>query len=162
MDKSEDRTAEICRRICSLADELRDIWLRHLSRKQMREILALTVSQKRMFRTVWRMTEQEPVGVTLKALAGKLSLSSSAASVMVDSMVRLGVLERKVDERDRRKVFIRVSDSGRAQARAHIAGVAAGAGDFFAGLTESQVEAVSGVLGKFQQFLIASEKENAK
>lgn len=162
MDKAEDRTEDICRQICALADELRDIWLRHLSRKRMREVLALTVSQKRMFRTVWRMTELEPAGITLKALAAKLALSSSAASVMVDSMVRLGVLERAVDEHDRRKVFIRVSEAGRKQALAHIAGVAEGAGNFFAGLTGTQVEVLSGVLRQFQQFLIASEKENAK
>lgn len=162
MGGSEKEAVEICRRICSLADELRDIWLRRLSRRKMREVMALTVSQKRMFRTVWRETQISPQGIMLKELAAKLSLSSSAASVMVDAMVKNGIFERVTDDSDRRRVFIRVSAAGTEQARTHIEGVAAGSWKFFSGLAEAQLRVFSGVLEQFQQFLITSQKESEK
>ena len=159
-----DRDGEIavCATICRLADELRDIWLRKLSRRQMREIMALTLSQKRMLRTIMRATAVHPEGVTLKDLAVKLSLSSSAVSVMVDAMVRNGLIEREVDERDRRKIFIRISASGQEQYRAHIEGVAAPSKEFFAGMSPEEFRMFSSVLSRFQKFLITSEKEMAK
>ena len=160
MDKDGD--IKICETICGIADELRELWLRNLSKRQMRELMALTLSQKRMLCTVWRAMAIHPAGVTLKTLAERLSLSSSAASVMVDALVRNGLLARTVDERDRRKVFIRISDSGRAQYRTHMEGVAAAGKEFFAGLSPEESRGFSQVLNQFKQFLIQSEKETVK
>ena len=157
-----DESIAICETVCRLADELRDIWLRRQSRRRMREIMALTLSQKRMLRTVLRVTSVHPAGMTLKDLATRLSLSSSAVSVMVDAMVRNGMLEREVDERDRRKIFIRTSASAQAQYRTHIEGVAAAGREFFAGMPPDELRNFSRTLNRFQQFLITSEKEKTK
>ena len=98
--------------ICDCADELRDYWLCRQSEQDIKDIMALSLSQQRMLRKVWRMTQNHPEGIMLKELADNLSLSSSAVSVMVDAMVRRGVLERQVAADDRRKVLIRISESG--------------------------------------------------
>ena len=45
----------------------------------------------------------------LKELAERLGLSSSAVSVMVDNLVRRGILQRVVQPDDRRKVMISLS-----------------------------------------------------
>ena len=157
-----DGEIAICATICNLADELRDIWLRKLSRRQVRELMALTLSQKRMLSTILRAMAVHPEGVTLKELAVKLSLSSSAVSVMVDAMVRSGLLEREVDERDRRKIFIRASASAQTQYRTHIEGVAAAGKEFFAEMPQEELRSFSRILNRFQQFLITSEKEKTK
>lgn len=100
------------RLICDCADELRDYWLGHQSAQSVKEIMSLSLSQQRMMRKVWRMNMEQPDGVMLKDLAEKLSLSCSAVSVMVDTMVKQGVLVREPARDDRRKVMIRVSENG--------------------------------------------------
>ena len=100
------------RLICDCADELRDYWLSHQSEQAVREIMSLSLSQQRMMRKVWRMNAEHPEGVMLKELAEKLSLSCSAVSVMVDTMVKRGILVREPSREDRRKVMIRISENG--------------------------------------------------
>ena len=101
------------RMICDCADELRDYWLVRQSEQDIKDIMALSISQQRMIRKVWRMTRSRSEGIMLKELAEKLSLSSSAVSVMVDAMVRRGILERQVSPDDRRRVMIRISGNGK-------------------------------------------------
>ena len=98
--------------ICDCADELRDYWLCRQSEQDIKDIMALSISQQRMIRKVWRMTRSRSEGIMLKELAENLSLSSSAVSVMVDAMVRRGILERQVSPDDRRRVMIRISRNG--------------------------------------------------
>lgn len=155
-------SVNICRQICVLADELRDRWLQQYSLSERREIMALTVSQQRMLRVVWRMTEISPQGIMLKELAERLSLSCSAVSVMVEAMVRRGVFERVQDEEDRRKVFIRISPAGLRQANIADQGFAEVSAGFFAGLSDDEVSQMTNLLEKFQQYLISIEKENKK
>ena len=112
MSEISDKSVAMCRKICDLSDELRDVWLQRQSRSRLREIAGLTVNQGRLFRAVWRMTENMPQGIMLRDLADKLGLSSSAVSVMVESMVQRGYLERIADSEDRRKVMIRLADKG--------------------------------------------------
>ena len=103
--------------ICDCADELRDYWLSNQSARAVKEIMSLSISQQRMMRKVWRMNTEQPDGVMLKELAEKLSLSCSAVSVMVDTMVKRGVLVREVARDDRRKVLIKISAEGQKFAR---------------------------------------------
>ena len=105
------------RMICDCADELRDYWLSNQSARAVKEIMSLSISQQRMMRKVWRMNTEQPDGVMLKELAEKLSLSCSAVSVMVDTMVKRGVLVREPARDDRRKVLIKISAEGQKFAR---------------------------------------------
>ncbi|MBE6392037.1 MAG: MarR family transcriptional regulator [Lentisphaerae bacterium] len=113
MSEDKKNTMTFQRMICDCADELRDYWLVRQSEQDIKDIMALSISQQRMIRKVWRMTRSRSEGIMLKELAEKLSLSSSAVSVMVDAMVRRGILERQVSPDDRRRVMIRISGNGK-------------------------------------------------
>ena len=119
MKKNEVNENNFQRLICDCADELRDFWLSNQSARAVKEIMALSISQQRMMRKVWRMNMEQPDGVMLKELAEKLSLSCSAVSVMVDTMVKRGVLVREPARDDRRKVLIKISAEGLKFARVY-------------------------------------------
>lgn len=68
----------------------------------------ITIRQVRIIEEVFYNGAQ---GIRLKDLAERLSITSSAASQSVDSLVKVGMLERKVSESDRREVLITVSKS---------------------------------------------------
>ena len=159
MKPGKEEATRICRMICQVTDELRDVWLQRQPEQDVKKIMSLTISQQRMLRTVWRMTLAAPQGVMLKELASQLSLSNSAVSVMVDAMVKRGFLERFQDENDRRKIFIRISEIGLERSRLHEASFGELSKDFFAGLPGEQLASFCDTLDKFQQFLI---KENKK
>ncbi len=53
--------------------------------------------------------------VTVKDIADVMGATSSAATQLVESMVKVGFLERKHDARDRRKVHVGLSDKGKAK-----------------------------------------------
>ena len=158
-----EQMINVCRQICMLADDLRDCWLQQCSPETRREIMMLTISQQRMLRTVWRMTETNPKGIMLKELAERLSLSCSAVSVMVEAMVKRGVFERITDENDRRKVFIRVSEAGIRHANTADQGFAELSAGFFAGMDADQTADFAAFIEKFHQYIISSsKKENQK
>ena len=75
------------------------------------DIFSLTLSQQRLLRELALQTTPRSPGVSLKALADELNLSSSAVSVMVEMLVQKKVLERRSSEVDRRQVLIRLSDA---------------------------------------------------
>lgn len=75
------------------------------------DIFSLTMSQQRLLREVALLTEPGSPGLSLKSLAEELNLSSSAVSVMVETMVQKKFLERQSSEVDRRQVLIRLSDA---------------------------------------------------
>jgi DNA-binding MarR family transcriptional regulator len=99
----------LCRMLNGVAENLREAWLKAQSSGHQQEIMTLTVSQHRLLRMVWLMTSRCSQGVMLKELAERLGLSSSAVSVMVDNLVRRGILRRIVQPDDRRKVMISLS-----------------------------------------------------
>ncbi len=99
----------LCRMLNGVAENLREAWLKAQSSGHQQEIMTLTVSQHRLLRMVWLMTSRCSQGVMLKELAERLGLSSSAVSVMVDNLVRRGILQRVVQPDDRRKVMISLS-----------------------------------------------------
>lgn len=57
--------------------------------------------------------------LTLSELVLHLSLSKAATTELVDRLERKGLVARMQDERDRRRVFIWLTDSGRARAGEH-------------------------------------------
>ena len=94
-------------------DELRDVVILSHSDRQVSEFMALTARQLRLIRAVCRMTRDNAEGISLKALAEELKLSSSAVSLMVETLVQKDELERLHSSRDRRMVLIRLSPRGR-------------------------------------------------
>lgn len=68
------------------------------------EVLAekLPPKQNVMLRTVRNLCASQPEGISLTALAHKLGVSAPTVSVMVDTLVELGYLERHTAPHDRR------------------------------------------------------------
>lgn len=75
------------------------------------DIFSLTMSQQRLLRELSLCLDSGSEGISLKNLAEKLNLSSSAVSVMVEMLVQKRVLERRNSSIDRRQVLIRLSDA---------------------------------------------------
>ncbi len=72
----------------------------------------LTVRQGSAISQLRLMLEDEPTGVSLKTLAQKLQMTVPATSLLVESMVSKGYMERAVNPNDRRAVCIRLTDKG--------------------------------------------------
>ena len=155
MGIDKDRGMALCSGICALTDELRDLWLQKLSKGKAREIMDLTVSQQRMLRAIWRMTRlSSPEGVSLRELAEKLGLSSSAVSVMVECMVKRKYIERVTSPEDRRKVLIRISAEGNRHRVITEGFFGDLANEFIAQCIPGHLEIFEKVLDDFTHFLI--------
>lgn len=96
-----------------IVDDMREHVLTRRPRREAAACQELTISQQHMIKAVIRMTIDLPEGVTLKALADQLRLSSGAASAMVEHLVQKQILERTPCPLDRRAVRIRISDKCR-------------------------------------------------
>ncbi len=94
-------------------DELRDAVILSHSDQQVSEFMSLTARQLRLLRAVCRLTRDNADGISLKNLAEELKLSSSAVSLMVETLVQKDELERLQCSWDRRMVLIRLSPRGR-------------------------------------------------
>ncbi len=159
MAEESKNVGRIQQLICGCADELRDYWLAQQSAKDVSAIMALSISQQRMLRKVWRMTAERQDGVMLRELADQLSLSCSAVSVMVDAMVKRGVLVRQPSQEDRRKVLIRISDSGKAFSQRYDKMFECLCQEFAAGKSAAEMEAFTGMLDEFITFLYQKNEE---
>ncbi|MCQ2352945.1 MAG: MarR family transcriptional regulator [Victivallaceae bacterium] len=69
----------------------------------------ITLAQARVIDQCFRAPKS---GLMLKDLAAQLRLTPGAVSLLVDALVRQGILSRKVSESDRRAVSITLSESG--------------------------------------------------
>ena len=161
MTDSEKQGVKVCRQICDLTDELRDLWLKRQSKSKIREFMSLTVSQWRLLRAVWRMTVNQPEGIMLRDLAEKLGLSSSAVSVTVENLVQSGCLERVVSPDDRRKVCIRISGKGVAHRDETEKFFGNKVSEFIADCDAEKFRCFEEILEKFNNFL-TDKKENEK
>ena len=70
---------------------------------------ALTIRQLVVFLTCYLLDEDH----TVKRLAVRLRVSKPAISRILDYLVERGLIERKVDSRDRRSVLFQRTDAGR-------------------------------------------------
>lgn len=69
-----------------------------------------TVSQQNILATVYSGPEH---GMMVKDIAMEVNLTPGAVSQTVESLVRMGIVERVQAEHDRRAVFVRQSPEGR-------------------------------------------------
>ena len=68
-----------------------------------------TGSQLRMINRIYELTRHNSEGIQLKMLAGVLRITPAATSEMVETLVRRGALDRRVDPHDRRAMSLRLS-----------------------------------------------------
>ncbi len=94
---------------CGIAEDLRTVYgtLQHFNVPAWLE-LDLTMAQFKALVTV-----QHHPGVSLSEVGRRLSIGESAASLLVDQLVRRGHVERVTDPDDRRRVRLSVSEQGK-------------------------------------------------
>lgn len=71
------------------------------------ESLGLTLSQMGLLNAVYASP-----GTTLKELTERLQMPKSSASVAVDELVNMGMLERKIPEDNRREINLEATEKG--------------------------------------------------
>jgi DNA-binding MarR family transcriptional regulator len=76
------------------------------------ESLGLTLSQMGLLNAVFASP-----GTTLKELTDKLKMPKSSASVAVDELVNMGMLERRIPEDNRREINLEATEKGKEAAR---------------------------------------------
>jgi len=161
-----DRNAKLsfpvraCRAVAGVTDELRDLWRRREDNAG--DDSQLTVSQKRMVSAVLRLTEKKPAGITLSELSSQLALSSSAASVMVESLVRKQWLLRNTSTEDRRMVLISISEQGRKRMKLVETFYQKQLSDFFDSVPEEERTLVLNALEGFLDYLLDKNQAEVK
>lgn len=86
--------------------------LNELDQKHFQKIMGLSVRQMEALGALNRLMTNRHEGVPLKALAHNLRMSVPSTSLLVDSMVKKGLFDRKENPRDRRSLCIRLSEEG--------------------------------------------------
>ena len=95
-----------------IVDKLSQKGLATSAKKNVALLESLSVRQQKTLFAVITMTKLNPIGVNLKDLAARMNITVPAASVLVESMVQRGFLERDINPHDRRAVCIRISSTG--------------------------------------------------
>ena len=96
-----------------LLDDLRHTCFRLSSVSQQKRMQGLTVRQCSAIARVELLTQDCPQGISLKMLAQHLQMTVPATSLLVETLVSRGLLERTPNPHDRRAVCIRISEKGR-------------------------------------------------
>ena len=104
----------------------------------------------RVLKAVAWLSLDDNRGIMLKTLAEKVKLTSGAVSIIVDSLVRQGLLERRHSEVDRRAVNIFLSAEGRKKIDSYIAFFDRRTAEFLAELTPEEVTAFLSLLERFR------------
>ena len=123
----------------------------------------LTFNQLRMIHRVYLYKgENNGQGISLKQLAERLGITSAAASEMVDTLVKKGVLIRSVDPRDRRAIAIDVEEALQQRLLAGEAFFDRIFFDFLETLDEEKREAFVNTLDLFTGFVRGRFAENGE
>ncbi|MBO4303446.1 MAG: MarR family transcriptional regulator [Lentisphaeria bacterium] len=113
------RGKKICQLLFGTADEFRECAANY-NELPPAEVAKVTLGQLRVLKAVHLLSSQgDEGGIMLKTLAAKIDLTPGAASIIVDSLVKMKLLDRLPDENDRRAVKIRLSQLGEEQFRRH-------------------------------------------
>ena len=100
-------------------------------------------------------------GVGVCGLGRQLSIGESAASLLVDQLVRRGYLGRKTDPADRRRVLLGATSRGEKRLRELRQGSAEIMNEWLAELDQDQLEALARGLGALAQAVSADEARAA-
>ena len=100
------------RKLLEILDELRRDSIRTINSPEMKKMYGLTVRQGSAISQLKLMQEEEPDGVSLKSLAKRMQMTIPATSLLVETMVGKGYMERKPNPTDRRAVCITLTENG--------------------------------------------------
>lgn len=86
--------------------------LTEVDQNHYQKIMGLSVRQMNALAALNRLMTNRHEGIPLKALAHHLRMSVPSTSLLVDSMVKKGLFDRKENPHDRRSLCIRLSEEG--------------------------------------------------
>jgi DNA-binding MarR family transcriptional regulator len=118
--------------------------------------LDLTMAQFKALVAVERSS-----GIGVCGLGRELSIGESAASLLVDQLVRRGYVGRKTDPADRRRVLLGITARGGKRLRELRQGSAEIMNEWLAELDQDQLEALARGLGALAQAVSADEARAA-
>ncbi len=108
-----EKAGDCWRLLFNLVDDFREA-ANKFNHDSHSEIASVTVGQMKILKAIAYFAEEKNFGgVMLKTLAEKVQLTPGATSLIVDSLVKTGLLERNPSEEDRRAVKIGLSSEGR-------------------------------------------------
>ena len=143
-----NRNYECWRTLFSLADEFRN--LAHHANLDSELVTSVTVGQLRVLKAVANLTyDGNSDGLMLKTLAEKVKLTSGAVSIIVDALVKNGLLERRHNSSDRRAVNLALSAAGREKVSQYISFYDRFTQEFFDELTEEEQQSLTSLLIRF-------------
>lgn len=93
-------------------EDLRRGVVRHSSKETQEKLRGLTMQQYAALEKTLLLTKKRPEGVNLKEIAALIQSSPSSSSVMMESLVKRGLIERAQNPGDRRTVLIRLTEKG--------------------------------------------------
>ena len=135
--------------LLGIGERLRDLcsdWIPH-------SLTRYTGSQLRMIKRIYELTARKKEGIQLKALAAVLKITPAATSEMVETLVRRGALERRVDIRDRRAVALRLSPELEQRFRDSEIRLGELVGDFMSQKSDEERRIVTGIIGELNEYL---------
>ncbi|MBQ9336897.1 MAG: MarR family transcriptional regulator [Lentisphaeria bacterium] len=154
-----NRTYECWRTLLALADDFREQANRANLDSQL--ITTVTVGQLRVLKAVANLTfDTNTEGLMLKTLAEKVKLTSGAVSIIVDALVKQGLLERRHNSTDRRAVNIVLSDAGREKVARYSAFYTRLTENFFRELSEEEQKQLSSLLTRFREKIRREQQQN--
>ncbi|MEI3003148.1 MAG: MarR family transcriptional regulator [Victivallales bacterium] len=96
----------------------------------------------------------------LKLLAEKVNLTPGAASIIVDTLVKQGVLDRRTSDVDGRPVCIGLSEEGKRIVACYGGFCTGVTGEFLAGCPREEYEIMMKLLNQFNDKILRMEEEN--
>ncbi|WP_044640644.1 MarR family winged helix-turn-helix transcriptional regulator [Risungbinella massiliensis] len=107
---------------------------------------------------LWKLVENGPQKVS--AIAERMQITPGAVTSLSDKLISSGYAIRKRDEKDRRVVYLEITDEGREVLRQYRAEIKSTVKYFFAGLPE---EDINHLIRIYQQVLknIEEQKEES-
>ena len=102
----------IFRKLLEILDNLRRESIKAISSPEMKKMYGLTVRQGSAISQLKLMLQEEPDGVSLKSLAKRMQMTIPATSLLVETMVGKGYMERNPNPNDRRAVRISLTTEG--------------------------------------------------
>lgn len=100
------------RRLLEILDDMRRESIKALNAPVQKKTYGLTVRQGSAVSQLKLMQEETPEGVSLKALAKRMQMTIPATSLLVETMVSKGFMERNPNPNDRRAVCIKLTELG--------------------------------------------------
>lgn len=160
------RGKKVCRLLFTTVDDFRECSSNY-NEYPPAEVAKVTLGQLRVLKAVYNLSpeQKDQSGIMLKTLAAKINLTAGAASIIVDSLVKMQLLDRLPDENDRRAVKIRLSRQGAEHFERHFNYFTATMDEILSGIPEEELEVFEKVLCRIQggvQTILESGKHPLK